>query len=352
MKQRKTKIITQYGKEVEATAPVILSASRATDVPAFYSDWFFNSMERGYCRWQNPFNGAESYVSFDDVRFIVFWSKNPEPLISYLPRLKERGINCYIQFTLNDYEREGLEPGVPPVRQRIDTFRQLVDILGIGSVVWRFDPMILTDKIGINDLLRKVEGIGNQLKGYTEKLVFSFADIATYRKVSDNLSTHGVNYREWSEWEMRDFARQLSEMNRRNGWDFQLATCAEKVNLEECGILHNRCVDDELIARIAWRDEVLMKHLGIEVHKSAPDLFGETGLPDGAIPLASDRYAIRTRQNRDSGQRKLCGCIAAKDIGQYNTCPHGCLYCYANTSPDSARRNFLSHDPYSETISK
>lgn len=217
MKQRKTKIITQYGKEVEATAPVILSASRATDVPAFYSDWFFNSMERGYCRWHNPFNGAESYVSFEDVRFIVFWSKNPEPLISYLPRLKERGINCYIQFTLNDYEREGLEPGVPPVRQRIDTFRQLVDILGIGSVVWRFDPMILTDKIGINDLLRKVEGIGNQLKGYTEKLVFSFADIATYRKVSDNLSTHGVNYREWSEWEMRDFARQLSEMNRRNG---------------------------------------------------------------------------------------------------------------------------------------
>lgn len=350
MKQEKNEIIILDGTKVEATAPMILSVSRATDVPAFYTEWFFNSLSRGYCRWRNPFNGADSYVSFENVRFIVFWSKNPAPLISYLSQLKRKGINCYFQYTLNDYEQEGLEPGVPPLQQRIETFKRLADILGVGSVVWRFDPLIQTDKIGIDDLLRKIEGIGNQLTGYTEKLVFSFADIASYRKVSGNLTSHGINYQEWTESEMLDFARQLSELNQRNGWNFRLATCAEKINLGEYGIVNNRCIDDELIVRIAWQDAELMKHLGMDIRQSTPDLFGQPTLPEDAITLDSDRYAVRTRKNHDSGQRKLCGCIAAKDIGQYNTCPHGCLYCYANTSPESARRNFLRHNPDAEVI--
>lgn len=106
---------------------MILSVSRATDVPAFYSEWFFNSLKRGYCRWRNPFNGIDTYVSLNDVRFIVFWSKNPAPLIPYLSRLQEHGINCYIQYTLNDYEDERLEPRVPPLQHRIDTFKRLSD---------------------------------------------------------------------------------------------------------------------------------------------------------------------------------------------------------------------------------
>ncbi len=331
MNQRQTKIITKYGKEVHAMVPMILSVSRATDVPAFYSEWFFNRLERGYCRWRNPFNDADIYVSFENVHFIVFWSKNPTALIPYISRLQEHGINCYILYTLNDYEDERLEPGV-------------------GAVVWRFDPLILTDRIGIDDQFRKIEGIGNQLKGYTEKLVFSFADIACYRKVGGNLTSNGINYREWTESEMIDLARQLSDLNQRNGWNFRLTTCAEKINLGEYGIAHNRCIDDELIVRIAWQDAELMKHLGMDIRQSSPDLFGQPTLPEGAIPLDGDRYAVRTRQNRDSGQRKLCGCIAAKDIGQYNTCPHGCLYCYANTSPESARQNYLGHNPDAEVI--
>lgn len=180
--------------------------------------------------------------------------------------------------------------------------------------------------------------------------MFSFADIASYRKVSGNLTSHGINYQEWTETEMLDLAQQLSQLNLRNGWNFRLATCAEKIDLDEYGIAHNRCIDDELIVRIAWQDPELMKHLGIDIRQSTPDLFGQPTLPEGAIPLDGYRYAVRTRQNLDSGQRKLCGCIAAKDIGQYNTCPHGCLYCYANTSPDSARRSFLHHNPEAETI--
>lgn len=352
MKQAKREIVILNGIKVEARTPAILSVSRATDVPAFYSEWFFNRLKRGYCRWRNPFNGADTYVSLNDVRFIVFWSKNPAPLIPYISRLHEHGINCYIQYTLNDYEDERLEPAVPPLQHRIDTFKRLSEMPGVGAVVWRFDPLILTDKIGIDDLLRKIEEIGNQLTGYTEKLVFSFADIASYRKVSGNLTSHGINYQEWTESEMLDFAQQLSQLNHRNGWNFRLVTCAEKIDLDEYGIAHNRCIDDELIVRIVWQDTELMKYLGMDILQSMPDLFGQPTLPEGAIPLDGSRYAVRTRQNRDSGQRKLCGCIAAKDIGQYNTCPHGCLYCYANTSPDSARRNFLHHNPDAETIIK
>ncbi len=145
--------MTDDGQEVVAMAPTILSVSRATDIPAFYTQWFFNRLAKGYCRWRNPFNGTDNYVSFRNVRFIVFWSKNPAPFIPYLPILKEKGISCYFQYTLNDYEREWLEPNVPLLSERIRTFRKLSSILGKSGVVWRFDPMILSDKMSIEDLL-------------------------------------------------------------------------------------------------------------------------------------------------------------------------------------------------------
>ncbi len=142
MKHQTLSLRDDNGTEILAQAPMIVSASRATDIPAFYADWFFHRLEKGYVRWRNPFSGQDSYVSFANTRFIVFWSKNPEPLLPYLPILKTRGIGCYIQYTLNYYEAEGLEPNVPPLPQRIDTFRRLVDVLGIGAVVWRFDPRL------------------------------------------------------------------------------------------------------------------------------------------------------------------------------------------------------------------
>lgn len=182
MKHQTISMHDDSGAEVTAQAPLIISASRATDIPAFYADWFFRRLEKGHVRWRNPFSGQDSYVSFGNTRFIVFWSKNPAPLLPYLPILKERGIGCYIQYTLNDYEAEGLEPNVPPLSQRIETFRRAVEALGRGAVVWRFDPLILTDKINIDTLLEKIAHIGNALTGYTEKLVFSFADIESYKK--------------------------------------------------------------------------------------------------------------------------------------------------------------------------
>lgn len=304
MKTEKIKLTLSDGNMVEAQTPLIISASRATDIPAFYSSWFFDRIKSGYTRCRNPYNGKDSYVSFSKTRFIVFWSKNPAPIIQYLSQLKELNIGCYFQFTLNDYDCEGLEPNVPPLKQRVETFKRIVDILGLGSVVWRFDPLILTDKISVDDLVSKVEYIANQLKGYVEKLVFSFADIATYKKVGRNLLAAGINYREWTEPEMLDFAKKLSALN----LGLELATCAEKIDLSQFKISHNRCVDPDLICQLA------------------PDLYNEIN-----------------RLKLDKGQRVLCGCISSKDIGSYNTCPHGCVYCYANTSLYSAQQNYLRY---------
>ena len=209
------------GTIVSMQAPQIVSASRSTDIPAFYADWFFDRLQKGYSAWTNPFNGIKSYVSYENTRFIVFWSKNPRPLLQHLDYLKERHIGCYIQYTLNDYEKEKLERNVRPLSERIETFKLLVDKLGKGSVIWRFDPMILTDDISVDDLLEKVLNLGDQLKDYTEKLVFSYADILSYRKVKANLEKNHIPYHEWNEEQMEEFARRLCEMNREQGWNLQ-----------------------------------------------------------------------------------------------------------------------------------
>ena len=156
-------------------------------------------------------------------------------------------------------------------------------------------------------MLEKIAHIADALDGYAENLVFSFADIASYKKVSRNLHQSGIDYREWDEESMREFASRLSTLNRDN-WNFRLTTCAERIDLSEYGIEHNRCIDPELISRLSPEDTVLQNFL----------------------------YNAKT----DNGQRKACGCILSKDIGAYNTCPHGCLYCYANTSPASAGANY------------
>ena len=289
-----TKILRKIddGTIVSMQAPLIISASRSTDIPAFYADWFFYRLKKGYSAWMNPFNGVKSYISYDKVRFIVFWSKNPRPLLQYLHILKERNIKCYVQYTLNDYEDEKLEK-VPSLANRIETFKLLVEQLGKGSVVWRFDPMFLTDDISIDDLLRKVQIIGDQLKDYTEKLVFSYADIAIYKKVKRNLEANGIPFHEWNIVQMEEFADKLSAMNRDREWNFQIATCGEKIDIRKYGIIHNRCIDGDLITRLAWNDKELMEFMKVKIEEiPAPTLFGQPELPNGAVLLPQNRYFI------------------------------------------------------------
>jgi DNA repair photolyase len=345
----KQKLPRENGEIVDMLTPVIVSASRSTDIPAFYSDWFFHRLDVGYSAWTNPFNGVRSYVSYKNTRFIVFWSKNPRPLINHIDELKHRNIGCYIQYSVNDYEAEGLEKNLPPLSKRIDTFKQLVNRLGLGRVIWRFDPLILTDRISIDLLLNKIENIGDQLFGYTKKLVFSFADIEIYGKVRANLNKANIKYIDWQEEQMHEFAERLVQLNEK--WHFNLATCGEKIQLDN--ISHNHCVDDELIIRFAYHDKELMDYLNVKIlPMPEADLFGGVEeIPKDAIILPDGTYAIHGN-NRDNGQRKFCGCIKSKDIGEYNTCIHGCEYCYANASRDSALRNFKCYkaNPLSETI--
>ena len=352
MAWEKIKIQLESGEWVDALAPKIISASRSTDIPAFYSDWFFHRLRVGYSAWKNPFNGVKSYVSYAKTKFIVFWSKNPRPLLCYLDELKQMGIECYIQYTLNDYFAENLEKNVPNVDVRIETFKNLVDKLGKGHVIWRFDPLILTDQVSEEDLLRKIEYIGDQLKDYTEKLVFSYADIAMYKKVKHNLEVNGIPYHEWETEQMEEFAEKLSTMNQERGWNFQLATCGEKIDISKYGILHNRCIDGDLITRLAWDDKELMDFMKVKIEDApAPTLFGEPELPQGAILLPHNHYFISTHK-KDPGQRQFCECMASKDIGEYNTCPHLCEYCYANSTKQLALQNWKYHkdNPWGETI--
>lgn len=332
----KEEILLKTGEKVLAQAPIIISASRSTDIPAFYTDWLIHRINEGYLKWINPFNGVPLYVTLRKARLFVFWSKNPKPLVRHLNFFDDKKIGYYFQFTLNDYDNEKLEPNVPPVGQRIETFIELSEKIGKEKVIWRFDPLILTDKISINDLLKKIERIGDQLKNYTNKLVFSFADIKAYKKVQINLKRSSINYLEFGDRLMKDFAQGLKELNAK--WNFEIATCAEQIHLDNYGIYHNKCIDDDLIIKLFHHDEVLMNFLGVKV--LPPDFFNK------------EFRVIKSRSNKDKGQRNLCGCIASKDIGEYNTCPHLCEYCYANSSKEIALENWEKHKkcPFNELI--
>ncbi|MGI6479662.1 MAG: DUF1848 domain-containing protein [Salinivirgaceae bacterium] len=335
VKHQKVSIITDDGKSVEATAPIVISASRRTDIPAFYSKWFINRLRKGYCVLYNPFNQKPSYVSFKKTRVVVFWTKNPKPLIPFLCELEDRSIHYYFQFTLNDYEKENFEPNIPKIQERIETFKQLSEKIGKEKVIWRFDPLIQTKDVGIEELLRRVEYVGNQLKGYTEKLVFSFADIENYRKVADNLRREKIDYIDFNDRSMFQFAKALFVLNK--NWKLKLATCAESIDLEQLEIEHNSCIDGELIKRIFYDDKDLLHFL----------TFGKTTTNDTLFPSDTPEKSINLK---DPNQRKYCGCTISKDIGIYNTCLHFCKYCYANSSKELVRQNYKSHSQNNERM--
>lgn len=341
-------ITRQNGEVVNGIAPVIISASRSTDIPAFYAKWFINRLKAGYCVWNNPFNQKPMYISFAKTKAVVFWTKNPEPLIPYLPELDKRGIHYYFQVTLNDYVNEGFEPNVGPVEHRVAVFKRLSDQIGKEKVIWRFDPLIVTPNLTVRQLLTKVYHVGNQLKRYTDKLVFSFIDVRAYRKVQNNLiketsfftrdtvdsAEPSGNYLE----KLVDGLAKLRDHWKSEGWNITLATCGESIDLEKYGIKHNRCIDGELMERLFPEDKELVYYLRTG-KLPQPNLFG--GIPE----IPPDRKDLK-----DKGQRKVCGCMISKDIGMYNTCRHFCVYCYANTSKEIVLKNKERHNDESESI--
>jgi len=347
--KNKIQIKTDSGEKVDAQAPVIISASRSTDIPAFYAKWFINRLKAGYIVWYNPFNQKPIYVSFKNCKAIVFWSKNPKPLLPLLSELKKKGIHYYFQYTLNDYAKEGFEPNVPQLKKRIETFKELSNFIGKEKVIWRFDPMIVTPELQPREVLKRVWNIGNELKGFTNKLVFSFIDINGYRKVQRNLvkeTTHfnkeTIENSEFTNEQKCEIAEGLMKIRERwmqENWRISLATCAEDINLAQYGIEHNRCVDGELMKQLFSNDKEFIYYLNYGKLPEQTLLFDDNNIE----PLSADKL-------KDKGQRKACGCMISKDIGMYNTCSHLCTYCYANTSKDTVIKNRKLHMENSESI--
>jgi len=341
-------IVRDNGEIVNAKTPAIISASRSTDIPAFYAKWLVNRLKKGYITWYNPFNKSQPYfISFKNAKVFVFWTKNAAPLIPYLNEFDDRGINYYFQYTLNDYEKEKFEPNIPSLKNRINKFKELSEKIGKEKVIWRFDPLIITDKLTPRELLIRIWNIGNQLMGYTNKLVFSFVDVKAYRKVQNNLvketesfSKESVLNAELNKEQIIEVVEGLSKIKsawKDKGWDVEMATCCEQDNLEKYGIEHNRCIDDGLMRKLFSHDNELMHFLN----------YGK--LPDNLQGTLFESNQTKVSL-KDTGQRKACGCIFSKDIGMYDTCRHHCIYCYANTSIKTVEKNFKLHDENYESI--
>ncbi len=304
-----------------AVAPDVVSASRATDVPAFRAERFMRRLRAGHCLWVNPFNaGQRQIVSFERCRAFVFWSKNPRPLMPFLREIEDGGRTFYFQYTLNDYGAEGLEPGVPSLDERVGTFQELSERLGRHRVIWRFDPILLGGSLTPERVLDRIEALAERLAPYTDRLVFSFLDM--YRKTRRGLEKVDPRLRAPTLEEMRTVAAGLARIRDAScAGRLALSTCAEEIDLEAFGIGHGSCVDPRLLARLC------PDLAGRFDRRRAPSAAGSRAwLPGVAAPSAAP-HAVRTV--RDSGQRRLCGCAPSRDIGSYGTCRHGCRYCYA-----------------------
>jgi hypothetical protein len=320
------------GREVEAVAPLIISASRSTDIPAFYGDWFMERLRRGYAKWVNPWNGATIYVSFRNARVFVFWSKNPAPFLPCLEELTRLNTQYELLFTLNDYEAEGLEPRLPPLEERIQTFIALSRMAGRGRVVWRWDPLLLSGSLDVPGLLDRIKNVGDAVAPFTDRMIFSFIDIARYPRVASNLRTCGFgDIREFSPAEELEIAAGLRELNR--SWGLTISTCAEERDFSGFDIGTGGCISRDRMLREFGDDQVLRRFL------QGPD--------PGSYPVRGTGSPLPPHL-KDPGQRPACGCVVSKDIGQYSTCPHLCAYCYANTTPERVEKRYATYRMQSE----
>lgn len=295
----------------------IISASRRSDIPAFYAQWFMERVRQGFFHRVNPFNAHQvKAISLrpGDVDAIVFWTKNPRPLLPFLAELDQRGLNYYFQFTLNPYEKP-FEPNLPPLEERIHTFRALGEMVGPCRVVWRYDPLILSSATPIGYHREMFGRIATELRGATRRGMFSFLDF--YGKARSRL--RGIQREQGiviedirgegfaaERWRLLADMRASAEDNGMSLW-----SCAEGEDLERIGIGHGHCIDARLLR----------------------ELFGAS-----------------TTFSRDRHQRKGCGCVESVDMGAYNSCPFQCVYCYANASPKMIATNLKRHDPQGSAL--
>lgn len=308
------RIVDENGTEQPAIAPLIISASRATDIPAYRTDWFMERFRKGFVEWINPFNGKSTLVAFEKVRVIVFWTKHPAPLFPHLPELHAKGITTLFQLTVNNYEPEGFEPGIPSLEERIAATRALSGTVGTQHCFWRFDPLLLTPTTGPDTLVHRIEYVGDRIADMVGRLTVSF--FSPYPTVVRRMRKKGIVPVEPSEKDMEYIGTRLAALGKR--WNIPVVSCAEHHNFSRFGIPAGSCIDPLSIGETARHDPHLAAFFP---SLTASSLFDET---------ESLRRALK-----DPGQRARCHCMVSKDIGRYGTCPAGCVYCYAQRTVQS-----------------
>ncbi len=279
---------------------MIISASRRTDIPALYPEWFMNRLLAGEVLVPNPYNRKQVsriILSPETVDCFVFWTKNPDRMLPYLKMIDRLGYPYCFEMTITDYEKD-MEPFLPSTEEVMATFMLLSERIGKEKVDWRFDPIILNEKYTLNYHLEKFEMMCEWLHNYTDRCIISFVDY--YR---------GSPFAELDKDEMIEVAKRLGKIA--DKYYLPLYTCAEKVDLKPYGIHEGVCIDKKKMERIVG-------------------------------------YKLDLK--KDPGQRKRCGCMESIDIGMYDTCIHGCGYCYATASLTSARRHQELHDPESPML--
>ena len=285
---------------------MILSVSRRTDIPSYYSDWFFERLKEGFVYTRNPMNPKQVRrleLSPETVDCMVFWTKNPAPMLERLEELEP--YPYYFQFTLTSYGRD-VESNVPHKREvMIPVFQRLASQVGSKRVIWRYDPILFTPQYTPEYHIRAFRQMAEALRGCTEKCVISFVD--TYAKNAKKLQDLGVYER--PKEELETFAATLCAIARENG--MVMASCSEQIDLVHCGIAHNACIDKALIEEIV---------------------------------------GCKLKGSRDRNQRKECGCMESIDIGTYHTCANGCVYCYANHSEARMREACARYDVHSPIL--
>lgn len=286
---------------------MIVSASRRTDIPAFYPEWFLNRLKEGYAYVRNPMNPkqvSELRLNHDTVDCFVFWTKNPGPMMKWLDMLDDMDYPYYFQFTLTAYGPD-LEPGLPDKNELVRCFRKLSERMGPERVVWRYDPILLGGSYDVDFHIRWFEQLCRSLDGFTDACVISFLDM--YARIRREMERRGI--RNMGREDILRISASLGDTAARH--HIAISTCCEDIALSDYGIRKGKCIDDRRIARITGRC--------LDVKK-------------------------------DDTQRESCGCVKSVDIGTYHTCAHFCRYCYANTSPAQVEANRMRHDPSSPLL--
>ncbi len=264
------------------TPPIIVSASRRTDVPAFHADWFEECLSRGVAEYRNPYSGKPAAVSLDRDRVaaFVFWTRDPRPFFPVLSRIEREGYRSVFHFTVTGFPRD-IEPSVPPLAETVAAFRRLSDTVGPRRVLWRFDPLLPGEDA--ETLVARFDRVSEALAGLSTRCTVSLAH--PYRK-SLRATRHlpGI----WEESpSLRPAVERIVALGRARG--FTLLSCCSPL-LDAWGIPSGACVDGEYLRRLS---------------------------PGADIPASP------------SPVRPGCLCHSSRDIGSYHTCRHGCLYCYA-----------------------